>query len=52
MASPEWRKFDFQSRKFKELVLYFSKRGADERLIIGSTKLNNLTCLTSTPRMR
>jgi uncharacterized phage-associated protein len=38
----EWRKFDFQSRKFKELILYFSQRGLDEGLVIGSTKLNKL----------
>lgn len=38
----KWRKFDFQSRKFKELILYFSKRGLDEGLVIGSIKLNKL----------
>jgi hypothetical protein len=38
----EWRRFDFQSRKFKELMLYFSKRGQEEGLVIGSTKLNKL----------
>ena len=42
----EWRKFDFQSRKFKELMLYFSKRGLDEGLVIGSTKLNKLLFFT------
>jgi hypothetical protein len=38
----EWRRFDFQSRKFKELMLYFSQRGLEEGLVIGSTKLNKL----------
>ncbi|HZT45621.1 MAG TPA: Panacea domain-containing protein [Gaiellaceae bacterium] len=42
----EWRKFDFQSRKFKELILYFSKRGLEEGLVIGSTKLNKLLFFT------
>ncbi len=38
----EWARFDFQSRKFKEMILYFSKRGQDAGLVIGSTKLNKL----------
>ena len=38
----DWARFDFQSRKFKEMVLYFCKRGLDEGLVIGSTKLNKL----------
>lgn len=38
----DWTRFDFQSRKFKEMVLYFSKRGLDAGLVIGSTKLNKL----------
>ena len=38
----DWARFDFQSRKFKEMMLYFSKRGQDAGLIIGSTKLNKL----------
>src|SRR5438874_13093894 len=42
----EWRRFDFQSRKFKELMLYFSKRGIDEGLVIGSIKLNKLLFFT------
>jgi hypothetical protein len=42
----KWRRFDFQSRKFKELMLYFSQRGLDERLVIGSTKLNKLLFFT------
>ena len=42
----EWRRFDFRSRKFKELMLYFSKRGLDEGLVIGSTKLNKLLFFT------
>ena len=46
MESREWRKFDFKSRKFKELILYFSKRGIDESLVIGSTKLNKLLFFT------
>jgi hypothetical protein len=33
---------EFNSRKFKEMILYFSKRGLDEGLVIGSTKLNKL----------
>lgn len=41
-----WRRFEFQSRKFKELMLYFSKRGHDEGLVIGSTKLNKLLFFT------
>jgi Antitoxin SocA-like, Panacea domain len=42
----QWKRFDFQSRKFKELILYFSKRGLDEGLVIGSTKLNKLLFFT------
>jgi hypothetical protein len=42
----EWRRFDFQSRKFKELMLYFSRRGVDEGLVIGSIKLNKLLFFT------
>jgi hypothetical protein len=42
----EYRRFDFKSRKFKELILYFSKRGLDEGLVIGSTKLNKLLFFT------
>lgn len=34
--------FTFEREKFVELVLYFSKRGIDEGLVIGSTKLNKL----------
>lgn len=45
-AMTDWRKFDFKSRKFKELVIYFSKRGIDEGLVIGSTKLNKLLFFT------
>lgn len=41
-----WQRFDFQSRKFKELILYFSKRGLDEGLVIGSIKLNKLLFFT------
>ena len=40
------KKFNFQSRKFKELILYFSQRGLDEGLVIGSTKLNKLLFFT------
>jgi hypothetical protein len=36
------KKFNFESRKFKEMILYFSQRGVDEGLVIGSTKLNKL----------
>jgi hypothetical protein len=39
---PDWDRFDFKSRKFKEMMLYFSKRGLDVGLVIGSTKLNKL----------
>jgi hypothetical protein len=45
-SARKWRKFDFQSRKFKELMLYFSQRGLDEGLVIGSTKLNKLLFFT------
>jgi hypothetical protein len=38
----QFRKFDFKREKFKALLLYFSQRGLDERLVIGSTKLNKL----------
>jgi hypothetical protein len=38
----DWARFAFQGRKFKEMILYFSKRGLDEGLVIGSTKLNKL----------
>jgi hypothetical protein len=41
-AMTEYRRFNFDSRKFKELMLYFSRRGTDEGLVIGSTKLNKL----------
>lgn len=43
---PEWREFEFKREKFVELMLYFSKRGLDEQLIIGSTKLNKLLFFT------
>lgn len=42
----KWRRFEFKSRKFKELILYFSQRGLDEGLVIGSTKLNKLLFFT------
>lgn len=32
----------FEREKFVELILYFSKRGLEEDLVIGSTKLNKL----------
>jgi len=32
----------FEREKFVELLLYFAKRGVDEGLVIGSTKLNKL----------
>jgi hypothetical protein len=38
----DWRHFHFDRKKFKALMLYFSQRGVDERLVIGSTKLNKL----------
>jgi hypothetical protein len=41
-----WRKFQFEREKFIELLLYFSKRGIDEGLVIGSTKLNKLLFFT------
>jgi len=43
---PEWQHFTFERDKFRQLVLYFSKRGADEGLVIGSTKLNKLLFFT------
>jgi len=42
---------DFNARRFKELVLYLASQSTHDPGF-GSTKLNNLTCLTSTPRMR
>src|SRR5688572_20552652 len=36
------RTVDFQRDKFIELILYFSRRGLEEGLVIGSTKLNKL----------
>jgi hypothetical protein len=42
----EWRKFHWEREKFVELLLYFSKRGLDEGLVIGSTKLNKLLFFT------
>jgi Antitoxin SocA-like, Panacea domain len=41
-----WRTFHFEREKFIELLLYFSKRGIDEDLVIGSTKLNKLLFFT------
>lgn len=41
-STTEFTRFDFKSQKFKELILYFSQRGIDEGLVIGSTKLNKL----------
>jgi hypothetical protein len=38
----QWRHFEFKRDKFKALLLYFSQRGLDEGLVIGSTKLNKL----------
>jgi hypothetical protein len=46
MEGRQPQKFNFQSRKFKELILYFSQRGLDEGLVIGSTKLNKLLFFT------
>jgi hypothetical protein len=43
-----WRKFTFEREKFVELLLYFSKRGIDEGLVIGSTKLNKLLFFSDT----
>jgi hypothetical protein len=39
---PEWLQFEFKREKFIELLLYFSQRGLNERLVIGSTRLNKL----------
>jgi hypothetical protein len=39
---PEFKRFHTDSRKFKDLMLYFSQRGIDEGITIGSTKLNKL----------
>jgi hypothetical protein len=43
---PDWKHFTFEREKFRHLILYFSKRGADEGLVIGSTKLNKLLFFT------
>ncbi len=43
---PDWQRFTWQRQKFKDLVLYFSQRGIDEGLVIGSTKLNKLLFFT------
>lgn len=40
--TPRWRTFEFKRQKFIELMLYFSQRGLNERLSIGSTRLNKL----------
>jgi uncharacterized phage-associated protein len=42
----DWRKFHFERDKFIDLVLYFSQRGLEEGLVIGSTKLNKLLFFT------
>jgi hypothetical protein len=36
------QRVNYSAAKFKELILYFAKRGLDENLVIGSTKLNKL----------
>jgi uncharacterized phage-associated protein len=38
----EFKRFHQDSRKLKDLMLYFSQRGIDEGITIGSTKLNKL----------
>jgi uncharacterized phage-associated protein len=42
----DWRKFHFEREKFIELIMLFSKRGTNEGLVIGSTKLNKLLFFT------
>ena len=42
MTEPTWATFEFKRDKFRQLLLYFSKRGRDEGVVIGSTKLNKL----------
>ena len=37
---------EYKRQKFIELLLYFSKRGAEEGLTVGSTKLNKLLFFT------
>jgi Protein of unknown function (DUF4065) len=46
VSSEKWQRFEFQREKFIELLLYFSARGLQERLVIGSTKLNKLLFFT------
>lgn len=43
---PEWKRFIWERQKFKDLILYFSQRGIDDGLVIGSTKLNKLLFFT------
>lgn len=45
-TAPKWERFPFQWEKFRHLLLYFSKRGVEEGLVIGSTKLNKLMFFT------
>jgi Antitoxin SocA-like, Panacea domain len=42
----DWQHFTFEREKFRQLMLYFSKRGREENLVIGSTKLNKLLFFT------
>src|SRR5437867_4342841 len=35
-------RIEFEKERFVELLLYYSKRGHDEGLVIGATKLNKL----------
>ena len=39
---PQRGQMRFEREKFVELLLYFARRGQDEGLVIGSTKLNKL----------
>jgi uncharacterized phage-associated protein len=41
-AMGEFKRFQYDSRKLKDLMLYFSQRGIDEGITVGSTKLNKL----------
>jgi uncharacterized phage-associated protein len=38
----EFRRFEYDSRKLKDLMLYFAQRGLDAGITVGATKLNKL----------
>jgi Antitoxin SocA-like, Panacea domain len=43
---PQYQKFTYDQRKFKDLLLYFAQRGLNEGMTLGSTKLNKLLFFT------